>query len=269
MQDETLDAMAASVQPTRNTRTLRIAVASNDRVRIDQHFGHADNFAIHDVTAAGAELFERRDLASHAQGDEDPRETIYRMLADCQVLLVAKIGPVPQEKLASLGIEATHVYAGKSIEDALTEVYAAKTSTAAVDTSGFRMMHAMLRVADLDRSLHFYTELMGMTVLEHREHKKNQFSQVYLGYGDDWSGMTLELVFNWLKEEAYTHGTSFGHIAIEVTDMTALCNKLSAAGVPMPRPPRAQRHGENTVAFVEDPDGHRIELVERPLVAAQ
>lgn len=249
---------------TSAAKPMRIAVASKDNVRVDAHFGHADAFQIFDVSASGHTLLERRVVAAHALPDEDPRETIYRLLADCKVLLVAKIGVTPQEQLASRGVEASNLYAGKAIDVALTEAYAERSSSAPVDTSSFRMLHAMFRVSDLDKAVHFYTEHLGMKVLEHREHKKNQFSQVYLGYGSGFEGMTLELVFNWLQEQPYTLGDSYGHIAIEVTDITSLCSKLAADGVTMPRPPRAQRHGENTVAFVEDPDGHRIELVERP-----
>ena len=120
----------------------------------------------------------------------------------------------------------------------------------------------MLRVADIDRSIDFYTRLLGMRVLERRDHKKNQFSQAYLGYGGDASQMVLELVSNWTRE--VTVGDLFGHIAIQVSGITALCERLAAAGAPMPRPPSTQRHGNNIIAFIEDPDGHRIELVQLP-----
>jgi lactoylglutathione lyase len=180
-------------------------------------------------------------------------------------LLVAKIGPTPQEKLAAAGIEATDMHAGKAVDAALSEVFAAKAAAitdAPVDSTGFRLLHAMLRVGDMDRSLEFYTGLLGMTVLDRREHKKNQFTQAYLGYGAGYGQMTVELVQNWDREEPYAQGESFGHLAIQVSGITALCDRLAAAGVTMPRPPRAQRHGDNIVAFVEDPDGHRIELVQ-------
>lgn len=246
-------------------KTLRISVASTAGSRIDQHFGQADDFMVFDVSTTGATLVEKREVAAHARGDEDKRDTITRMLGDCTMLLVAKIGPNPQEKLAAAGIEATDMHAGKAVEAALSEVFAAKVAAltdAPVDAGDFRLLHAMLRVADMDRSLTFYTALLGMTVLDRREHKKNQFTQAYLGYGAGYGQMTVELVQNWDREESYTQGESFGHLAIQVSGITALCDRLAAAGVTMPRPPRAQRHGDNIVAFVEDPDGHRIELVQ-------
>jgi len=244
---------------------IRIAVASQDGQSVDQHFGQAEDFLVFDVDATGPAAPECRAVADHARAGEESRDTICRMLADCPVLLVAKIGVTPQEKLARLGIEASDLHAGKPIEKALAEVFAAKTAapaTGPVDASGFRLLHTMLRVADIERSLDFYTNQLGMTVLERRDHKKNQFTQAYLGYGEGWAGMTVELVFNWDREAPYTQGESFGHLAIGVTGITALCDRLAASGVVMPRPPRSQRHGDTIVAFVEDPDGHRIELVQ-------
>lgn len=246
---------------------LRIAVASRDGARVDQHFGQAEDFLVYEVNEMGPALIEKRSVAEHARGDEDTRDTICRMLADCPVLLVAKIGPNPQEKLAGVGIEASDLHVGKAVEDALVEVFAAKTAApeaGPVDAADFRLLHAMLRVSDMERSLDFYTRLLGMTVLEKREHKKNQFTQAYLGYGAGYAGMTLELVFNWNREAPYAQGEAFGHLAIAVSGITKLCDRLAAEGVVMPRPPRSQRHGSSIVAFVEDPDGHRIELVQLP-----
>ncbi|WP_454918072.1 lactoylglutathione lyase [Xanthobacter sediminis] len=246
---------------------LRIAVATRDGTRIDQHFGQTDVFFIYDVAGAGPVLAGRRAIADHEQEGEERRDTIYRMIGDCRMLLVAKIGVTPQEVLASKGVEATDLHAGKGVEAALAEVFAAKTAVldaGPLDAGDFRLLHAMLRVEDLERSIDFYTRHLGMSVLERREHKKNQFSQAYLGYGSGFSQMTLELVQNWQREAPYVAGDAFGHIAIAVSSITRLCDRLSAAGVPMPRPPRPQRHGESIVAFVEDPDGHRIELVEVP-----
>ena len=247
-------------------QTLRVAVASRDGLRVDLHFGQTEEFLVFDVTAEGAILIARRDIESHTKaGDADARDTACRMLADCKMLLVAKIGINPQEKLARAGIEASDLYVGKPVETALIEVFAAKSVRhTALDTSGFRLMHTMLRVRDLERSLDFYTRLLGMQVLERRDHKKNQFSQAYLGYGEGFGQMVLELVANWTREEPYAVGKSFGHIAIQVTGIGALCERLKAAGTSIPRPPSSQRHGSNIVAFIEDPDGHRIELVQLP-----
>lgn len=257
--------------PAADGPALRIAVASRDGTRIDQHFGQTEAFLVYDVTADGPALHARRVIDAFALPDEERRDTIYRMIADCRVLLVAKIGVTPQEVLAGKGVEATDLHAGKGVEAALAEVFAAKTAAsdgAPLDSTDFRLLHAMLRVCDLDRSIDFYTRHLGMSVLERREHKKNQFSQAYLGYGAGFSQMTLELVQNWQREAPYVAGDAFGHIAVAVTSITRLCDRLSAAGVPMPRPPRPQRHGENVVAFVEDPDGNRVELVEVPRQAA-
>ncbi len=248
--------------------TLRVAVATREGQRVDLHFGHAETFAVYDLDQAGAQLVETRLVADHALNEEeDPRDTIYRMIADCKVLLVAKIGGAPQEALAALGIEATNMYAGKNVDLALRELYDTKKAAAentAIDTSEFALAHAMLRVADLDRAVDFYTQKLGMTVLERREHKKNQFSQAYLGYAQGFAGMTIELVQNWQRDEAYQPGDAFGHIAIQVTNIVRLCDRLAAEGVAMPRPPRGQRHGESTVAFIVDPDGYRIELIQAP-----
>ena len=271
MQQVTIEKAPAATTPA--TGALRIAVSSRDETKIDKHFGQSDEFLVFDVTAGGAVLVERRDVVGHAQGDEDARDTICRMLSDCRLLLVAKIGVAPQEKLAGAGIEASDLHVGKTVDAALAEAYAAKMLAAeaavdpgAIDASNFRLAHAMLRVSDIDRSVDFYTRLLGMRVLERRDHKKNQFSQAYLGYGEGFAQMALELVFNWARDEPYVKGDAFGHIAIEVRGISALCDRLAAAGVPMPRPPRGQRHGENIVAFVEDPDGHQIELVQQPSV---
>ena len=211
-------------------------------------------------------MIERRDVPSHAQpGDETERDTVCRMLADCKVLLVEKVGATPQEKLARRWHRSHESLRWQAHRRSARQLFAAKCAARAdapLDASGFRLAHAMLRVADLDRSIDFYTGLLGMQVLERRDHKKNQFSQAYLGYGGGYSQMTLELVMNWTREEPYTLGESFGHIAIQVSGIGALCERLAAAGTPMPRPPSSQRHGSNIIAFIEDPDGHRIELMQ-------
>jgi lactoylglutathione lyase len=251
--------------------TIRIAVGGTQGGAVDQHFGQAAEFLIYDVTVDGVHLLDRRGVDAHAQDGEDRRDTIVRMLGDCQALLVAKIGPVPQAKLAAAGIVATDAYAGQPIETALLAFRTngdAGPTTSLEDISPppdfgrFRLLHTMLRVSDMERSVDFYTRLLGMRVLDQREHKKNQFTQVYLGYGDGASPMVLELVFNWMRETPYQKGDAFGHIALDVNGIGALCRHLAAEGVVMPRPPRSQRHRENIVAFIEDPDGYQIELVQ-------
>jgi lactoylglutathione lyase len=138
-----------------------------------------------------------------------------------------------------------------------------ETKGEAMSDSHFRILHTMLRVSDMERSVDFYTRLLGMRVLEQREHKKNRFTQTYLRYCEAAEGPVIELVSNWVQDELLEIGTAFGHIAIGIYGVRALCDHLSAEGVPMPRPPSSQRHGENIIAFVVDPDGYRIELVEQ------
>ena len=136
------------------------------------------------------------------------------------------------------------------------------SAAAPTNGSGFRLAHTMLRVSDLDAALDFYIGKLGMCELQRRDHKKNQFTQVYVGYADGFDQMVLELVFNWMQDDLYEAGQGFGHIAIEVQGIFGLCNRLKAMGVPMPREPRSQKHGNTIIAFIEDPDGHRIELFE-------
>jgi len=256
--------------------TLKIAVAGRDGSTINEHFGQADGFLIYDVDESGARLQERREIASHAQGDEDRRDTIRRMLGDCRALLVQRVGEAPKEMMAKVGVDANALYAGKPVLDSLLAYYTDHANDAPqailsepepepeplADPANFRILHTMFRVSDLERSLDFYTRLLGMKVLEQREHKKNQFSQAYLAFNDAPDQAALELVMNWNRAEPYPQGEAFGHIAIGVQSIGALCRMLEAEGIPMPRPPRSQKHGSTIVAFIEDPDGYYIELVQ-------
>lgn len=250
--------------------SIRIAVGGTIGGAVDQHFGQAADFHVYDVTAEAPAFIESRNVEALSQVGEDRRDAIVRILADCRALLVARIGVAPKEKMAGAGIDATDAFADQPIEAAL-KAYASGTSqveeTAAdlsepMDFSRFRLLHTMLRVSDMDRSVDFYTRLLGMRVVEQREHKKNQFTQVYLGYGEGDATTVLELVFNWMRDDPYKKGDAFGHIAVGVRGIGSLCRRLAAEGVVMPRPPRSQRHGDTIVAFIEDPDGYRIELVE-------
>jgi lactoylglutathione lyase len=125
-----------------------------------------------------------------------------------------------------------------------------------------RLLHTMLRVRDLDRSIGFYTRHLGMTLLRRRDYPNGKFTLAFVGYGDETEGAVLELTYNWDREEGYEIGTGYGHIAIGVPDVAAACSRLAEAGVRIPVPPKPGPSGR-TLAFVEDPDGYRIELLTR------
>ncbi len=126
-----------------------------------------------------------------------------------------------------------------------------------------RMLHTMIRVKDLDSSIDFYTRLLGMTLLSHTDYEGGKFTLAFVGYGDVKSNTVIELTHNWDQDEAYELGNGFGHVAIGVPDIYSTCEKLVAAGVNLPRPPGPMMHGTTVIAFVEDPDGYKIELIEK------
>lgn len=132
----------------------------------------------------------------------------------------------------------------------------------AADASGYRMLHTMIRVRDLDRSLDFYTRLMGMQVLRKRDVPGGRYSLAFVGYGDERSNAVIELTYNWDQKDAYELGSGFGHLAIGVPDAYAVCERLAAAGAKIPRPAGPVQHGTTVIAFVEDPDGYKIELIQ-------
>jgi lactoylglutathione lyase len=129
-------------------------------------------------------------------------------------------------------------------------------------TTGWRMLHTMVRVGDLDRSIDFYTRLLGMTLLRRQDYPDGRFTLAFVGYGPEAEQAVIELTHNW-DTASYELGTGFGHIALGVPDIHAACAALAAEGVKIPRPPGAMKHGSTVIAFVEDPDGYRIELIER------
>ena len=126
-----------------------------------------------------------------------------------------------------------------------------------------RLLHTMIRVRDLDRAVHFYCDLLGMRELRRRDYPDGRFTLVFVGYGDEADHTVLELTHNWDRLEPYTLGDSWGHVAIGVDDIHGTCAALAAAGVPVPRPPGPMKHGSTVLAFVEDPDGRRVELIQR------
>ncbi|HEX9791077.1 MAG TPA: lactoylglutathione lyase [Kiloniellales bacterium] len=127
----------------------------------------------------------------------------------------------------------------------------------------FRLLHTMIRVRDLDKSIAFYTSHLGMKELRRTDYPSGEFTLAFLGYGDEATGTVIELTHNWGQKEAYDLGTGFGHLAVGVPDIYGTCAELEKAGVKIPRPPGPMKHGGSVIAFVEDPDGYKIELVER------
>ena len=126
-----------------------------------------------------------------------------------------------------------------------------------------RLLHTMIRVFDLERSIDFYCRLMGMTLLRKREVEAGRYTIAFVGYGDDAANTVVELTYNWDQKEPYTIGSGFGHLAIGVSDLHGTCAALQKEGVKIPRPPGPLKFGTVNIAFAEDPDGYKIELIER------
>ena len=145
----------------------------------------------------------------------------------------------------------------------MTMTNVAETSKTVPDSDKFRLLHTMIRVRDLDASLNFYTNLLGMKVLRKRDYPTGKFTLAFVGYGDEINNTVIELTHNWGQTEPYNLGSAFGHLAIGVPDVYKTCERLAAAGVKIPRPAGPMAHGGSVIAFIEDPDGYRIELVER------
>ncbi len=125
-----------------------------------------------------------------------------------------------------------------------------------------RMLHTMLRVGDLEASKRFYSEALGMKVLREKEYPEGKFTLCFMGYGDEDSNTVLELTYNHGRSE-YTVGDAYGHIAIGTNDIKAACEKVRALGYKVTREPGPMKHGTTVIAFVEDPTGYKIELIER------
>ncbi len=120
----------------------------------------------------------------------------------------------------------------------------------------------MIRVGDLEQSIRFYTEHLNMKLLRKREVPGGRFTLAFVGYGDESTNSVLELTYNW-DTERYDLGDGFGHVAIGVDDIYATCERLRSAGVNITREPGPMQHGTTVIAFVEDPDGYKIELIGR------
>jgi lactoylglutathione lyase len=124
-----------------------------------------------------------------------------------------------------------------------------------------RILHTMLRVTDLQKSISFYTELMGMRLLRRKDYPEGKFTLAFLGYGDESDNTVLELTHNW-DTSSYELGTAYGHIAIEVDDVYAACDSIKTRGGQVVREAGPMKGGTSILAFVKDPDGYMIELLD-------
>jgi len=125
-----------------------------------------------------------------------------------------------------------------------------------------RILHTMLRVGDLQRSLDFYTSVLGMRVLRKKDYPDGRFTLAFVGYGDESQTAVLELTHNW-DTKAYEIGTGYGHVAVEVDDAYKACEEVKKRGGKVTREAGPMKHGTTVIAFVEDPDGYKIEFIQR------
>lgn len=126
-----------------------------------------------------------------------------------------------------------------------------------------RLLHTMLRVGDLDRSVNFYTKVLGMNLLRTSENPEYKYSLAFVGFGEGNPGQAeIELTYNWGTSE-YDLGSAYGHIALGVDDIHAACDRIRAAGGNITREPGPVKGGSTVIAFITDPDGYKIELIER------
>ncbi|WP_017715136.1 lactoylglutathione lyase [Kamptonema formosum] len=125
-----------------------------------------------------------------------------------------------------------------------------------------RLLHTMLRVGNLEKSLDFYCGILGMKLLRQKDYPGGQFTLAFVGYGDEADHTVLELTYNWGVEK-YNLGDAYGHIAIGVEDIYATCEEIKTRGGKVTREPGPMKHGTTIIAFVEDPDGYRVELIQQ------
>lgn len=124
-----------------------------------------------------------------------------------------------------------------------------------------RLLHTMLRVSNLEESLKFYCELLGMQLLRKKDYPGGEFTLAFVGYGDESDYTALELTHNWGVDK-YDLGNAYGHIAIGVDDIYGTCEEIKAGGGKVVREPGPMKHGSTVIAFVEDPDGYKVELIQ-------
>ena len=124
-----------------------------------------------------------------------------------------------------------------------------------------RILHTMLRVGNLDRSINFYTSVLGMQVLRRHDYPEGKFTLAFVGYGAEKDHTVIELTHNW-DTESYDKGNGYGHIAIEVEDAYAACEQVKQAGGKVLREAGPMMHGTTVIAFIEDPDGYKVEFIQ-------
>lgn len=125
-----------------------------------------------------------------------------------------------------------------------------------------KILHTMIRVGDLDRSIDFYTKVLGMRLLRRQDYPEGRFTLAFVGYQDEADGAVLELTHNW-DTEAYELGNGYGHVALAVPDAAKACEEVRGRGGKVVREAGPMKHGTTVIAFVEDPDGYKVELIER------
>ena len=125
-----------------------------------------------------------------------------------------------------------------------------------------RVLHTMIRVGDLDRSIKFYTEVLGMQLLRRKDYPDGKFTLAFVGYGPESEGAVIELTHNW-DTDHYDLGNGFGHVALAVEDAYAACAEIKKRGERVVREAGPMKHGTTVIAFVEDPDGYKIELIQK------
>jgi lactoylglutathione lyase len=125
-----------------------------------------------------------------------------------------------------------------------------------------RILHTMLRVTDLEKSLNFYSEVLGMKLLRRKDYPEGRFTLAFIGYGNESDTAVIELTHNW-DVSNYQLGDAYGHIAIEVPDAYAACANIKQRGGKVTREAGPMKHGDTVIAFVEDPDGYKIELIQK------
>lgn len=130
-----------------------------------------------------------------------------------------------------------------------------------------RILHTMLRVTDLERSLDFYNQILGMKLLRRKDYPEGKFTLAFIGYGEEADTAVIELTHNW-DVHNYQLGDAYGHIAIEVPDAYAACTAIKLRGGTVTREAGPMKHGDTVIAFIEDPDGYKIELIQKKPVRA-